>query len=62
MFTHYKWEASTGKHYKHGVEWDPTDPDGAKAAAARRAAELATAEAQMAELQAKIQRLRAGAV
>lgn len=57
--THYKWIASTGKHYRHGAEWDPTDPEGIKAASVRRAAELAAAEAQMAELQAKIRRLKA---
>lgn len=57
--THYKWEALSGKHYKNGVEWDPLDPDGAKAAAQSRAAELAAAEKQMAELQAKIQQLKA---
>lgn len=64
---HYGWEASSGKHYKNGVKWDPKgpkvpkgpkDPEGAKAAIERRVVELAAAEAQMAKLQAKIQRLR----
>jgi len=57
--THYKWDALSGKHYKNDVEWNPLDPDGAKAAAQHRAAELAAAEKQMAELQAKIQQLKA---
>lgn len=59
---HYRWVASSNKHYKNGSEWDPMDPDGVKAAALRHAAELATAEKQMAELQKKIQRLKEEAV
>jgi hypothetical protein len=55
---HYKWIASSGKHYRGEKEWDPTDPDGSKAAAIKRAAEISSAEKQIAELQARIQELK----
>ena len=61
---HYKWIAATGKHFnwkmyadKSGynwVEWDPKDPDGSKAAEAKKLADIAAMEAQVAALQAKI--------
>lgn len=55
----YKWVAETGKHYKNGSEWDPSDPDGSKAAHAKRVADIATMEAQVVALQAKIAEMKA---
>jgi len=55
----YKWVAETGKHYKNGAEWDPSDPDGSKAAHTKRIADIATMEAQVAAFQAKIAEMKA---
>jgi len=63
--SHYKWEGS--KHYKfivhsnlyhQWVEWDPSDPDGSKAAEAKRLADIADLEAQVVALQLKIAGLK----
>jgi hypothetical protein len=54
----YKWVAETGKHYKNGAEWDPLDPDGAKATDAKRLADIAAMEADIAKFQAKIAEMK----